>query len=602
MYSSLLFASFFACSQSFNKEGNEVNVDTATEPSGDPSQPEANSADEDNDGDGFSENQGDCNDNNPELNPEDLDNDGHSTCDGDCNDVNDSIYPGADEIFYNDTDENCDPSDEYDADGDGFDSAAETNNGQDCDDTNDKINPGVSEDPSDGVDTDCDGVGDARFQLGYVDADCIDCAGPSGIATDSAGQVHVVYEDTGLLWYRYLQNEFGNWSPYDTIDTDNSRTVAYESDDRYGLDVRVDPADNVQVAYISTGLSDTSLHYLFRNSDGAWSAESIVDGYDPSEDLLDTSVGYFVEMEIENNAPYRPVFAYYNETQGLPYLFDFTDQIIDFVAGGGDGVRLPLDYFSENLTALNELTSPDAYSGTHVSLAKDSSDNTHIVYYNHNTALFGSEESQYNRIPKLSTSTFTENAASILNNPVAFATSFATGDVCWPGRSVMEKAKHNTLAIHGSQVCIAYKDIDDGNLYFGCKSTGNTCDGWQIEPVPVDSTGNVGDYATLEFNSQGQPYIAYQNSTLKELKVATKESGAWEVITVDDSADVGKFADMTIDNSDVVHLSYLSFESGKGKLKYAWGKQSHLDRSTRDSPIKQRPRLRPYLLFPYVLY
>ena len=43
----------------------------------------------------------------------------------------------------------------------------------------------------------------------------------------------------------------------------------------------------------------------------------------------------------------------------------------------------------------------------------------------------------------------------------------------------------------------------------------------------VDNAGNVGDYATLEFNSEGQPYIAYQNASLGQLKVATKENGNW---------------------------------------------------------------------------
>ena len=86
--------------------------------------------------------------------------------------------------------------------------------GTDCDDNDANVNPGQTEDPNDGVDTDCDGVGDARFQTGYVDELCIDCAGPSAVAVDSAGQVHVVYEDAGDLWYRYLQ-AFGTWSSYE---------------------------------------------------------------------------------------------------------------------------------------------------------------------------------------------------------------------------------------------------------------------------------------------------------------------------------------------------------------------------------------------------
>ena len=569
MYSSLLFASFFACSQSFDEKGTEVNVDTATEePSGEPSepsepsQPETDPADEDNDGDGFTENEGDCDDNDEDLNPEDLDDDGFSSCEGDCNDVNDSIYPGADEVYYNDTDENCDPDDEFDADGDGFDSAAETNNGQDCDDTNANVNPDATEDPSDGVDTNCDGVGDARFQLGYVDEYCIDCAGPSGIATDSAGQVHVVYEDAGQLWYRYLQNEFGAWSNYETIDTDPNRDAAYVDDVHYGLDVQVDAADFVQVAYISSGNADTSLFYVYRDPNSQnWSEEFIVDGYtsDTSDDFDDTSVGYQVEMAIDSQN--LPVFAYFNETQYLPYLFDFTDDIVGF-ATGSNGVYIPLDNFS--LYEFVYDRGPNMYSGTHISLAQDGGNNTHVVYYNHNTNFGGSVENQYTKIPDLSTN----SGVGLVSDPLSFISS---GNICWPGQSVSNgtQSTHNSVAIYGNEVCVAYKNETTANLQMTCKPLAGSCDsGWATEVV--DSQGSVGDFATLEFNSVGQPYIAYQDVLTKELRVATKENGVWEVMVVDDAANTGAFADMTIDDNDIVHISYLE-KGTKGLLKYAWG-------------------------------
>jgi hypothetical protein len=569
MYSSLLFTSLFACSQSFDKQGTEVNVEPsnepaaqpgepAEEPSGEPSEPEANESDIDNDGDGFTENEGDCDDEDADLNPEDLDSDDFSTCDGDCDDVDNDIYPGADEIYYNDEDENCDPSDEYDADGDGFDSATETNNGQDCDDGNENINPDAQEDPTDGVDTDCDGVGDARFQLGYVDELCYDCAGPSGIATDSAGQVHVVYEDSGTLWYRYLQNEFGAWSTYETISTDTSRDVAYVDDSHYGLDVQVDAADYVQVAYISEGSIDTSLFYMFRDIDGEWSEEFIVDGYtaDTSDDFSDTSVGYNVELAIDTNN--MPVFAYFNESRYLPYLFDFTDDIVDFVTGAS-GIYIPLDTFGIS-------ASSSMYSGTHISLAQDSSNNTHVVYYNHNpTPFFGSIENQYTKIPDLSAN----SSVGLISDPLSF---ISNGNICWPGQSVAQdvQATHNSVAINGSSLCVAYKEENSANLHMSCKPLSGSCDtGWTTEIV--DSQGSVGDFATLKFNSMGQAYIAYQDILSKELRVATKENGSWEVLVVDDAADAGAFADMTIDSNDVVHISYLEKTGGKGLLKYAWG-------------------------------
>ncbi|MCO6491481.1 MAG: thrombospondin type 3 repeat-containing protein [Phaeodactylibacter sp.] len=81
----------------------------------------------DNDGDGFSECQGDCDDDNPSLSPGspelcngiddncngliddglDVDGDGFLACQGDCDDDNPNVYPGASELC-NGVDDNCD--------------------------------------------------------------------------------------------------------------------------------------------------------------------------------------------------------------------------------------------------------------------------------------------------------------------------------------------------------------------------------------------------------------------------------------------------------------------------------------------------------------
>jgi formylglycine-generating enzyme required for sulfatase activity len=108
----------------------------------------------DDDGDGFTENQGDCDDN------------------------NDSIYPSATEICDDGVDQDCDGSDltcsssatyYRDADGDNYgdpnnsvDASSQpegyTKNNTDCDDNNDIINPGATEVCGDGIDQDCSGA------------------------------------------------------------------------------------------------------------------------------------------------------------------------------------------------------------------------------------------------------------------------------------------------------------------------------------------------------------------------------------------------------------------------------------------------------------
>ena len=97
---------------------------------------------------------------------EDQDNDGFTTCDGDCND-NDSTVSSEQEYF-------------VDSDEDGFGSTVTamvcastpppgySDNDEDCDDTNENINPDASEIPDDGIDQDCDGVDDVTPTIDFV--------------------------------------------------------------------------------------------------------------------------------------------------------------------------------------------------------------------------------------------------------------------------------------------------------------------------------------------------------------------------------------------------------------------------------------------------
>jgi hypothetical protein len=80
---------------------------------------------------------------------------GYVDDDTDCDDQDPAIYPGAPETYYDGIDSNCDPADEFDADGDGDDSSHY--GGTDCDDQDAAIYGGAPE-ICDGLDNDCDPV------------------------------------------------------------------------------------------------------------------------------------------------------------------------------------------------------------------------------------------------------------------------------------------------------------------------------------------------------------------------------------------------------------------------------------------------------------
>lgn len=167
----------------------------------------------------------------------DADGDGYDAIEhggADCDDEDPSVYPGAEDAWYDGVDSDCAGDDDFDADLDGWG----TDDG-DCDDDNPEVSPAELDWCDDGVDQDCDGTVDGP-----------DC----GVATETA---EAVWHDPGL--------EFLGWDLATGCDMDGDGVLeviaSAPGDDGDGVFARVvtlsegeqlDPEEGLEIIRAST--------------------------------------------------------------------------------------------------------------------------------------------------------------------------------------------------------------------------------------------------------------------------------------------------------------------------------------------------------------
>jgi hypothetical protein len=556
----ILYSILFACNPAFEDNGTKLG-----EPSGEPGEPgeEVDPNKTDDDGDGYSEEQGDCDDTNSDLTPADFDGDGYSSCEGDCDDTNYLAFPGNHEdIPYDGIDMNCDGKSDFDVDGDGHDSAT-VPGGDDCDDS----------DPSRWEDC-------GMFIIETVDSACITCPGPNAIDVDVDGQPHIAYEDFSDIWYRFRDVD-GNWSNYESLGTANAGTLRTD----LGLDGKVDSGNNFQISYVAEYSGGQGVLYMYRDTNGSWSEEYEVDGPATTDHM---TVGEGLSMDIDSNR--KPSFSYFNADKRVPYLYDVDNSLVVDLLTDFEGINVPLDYdFSLVYSTLADygISGFLLESGKHSSIVIDDQNNSHVVFHNYNTGVPGmgwaapliesflgfdlsslgeSIENQYSKVPDWDglQSMGLDTVTSALGGNISLPSGVCYGETV----SEMSYAIHNSVAFNSTgDLYVAFYDYNTQDLKLAKKNSGS-CSGWSVEDV--DKTGDVGEYASLGFTSDDTPYIAYHDGSNGTLKVAYKANGAWEFEVVDggNGAVAGTFADLAVGNDDRIHITY-AVENDRNVIKYA---------------------------------
>ncbi len=114
----------------------------------------------------------------------------------DCDDGAADAYPGAEEVWYDGVDQDCEGGNDYDQDGDG--SRHEDHGGGDCDDLDPSVSPYEKETWYDGVDSDCDGWSDYDQDFDGHDADAYggdDCDDARDFVSPSVAEACNYYDD-----------------------------------------------------------------------------------------------------------------------------------------------------------------------------------------------------------------------------------------------------------------------------------------------------------------------------------------------------------------------------------------------------------------------
>jgi hypothetical protein len=102
----------------------------------------------------------------------------------------------------------------------------------------------------------------------------------------------------------------------------------------------------------------------------------------------------------------------------------------------------------------------------------------------------------------------------------------------------------------------------------------------------VDTLRRTGLYTSLALDAEGEPWIAYHDATVGDLKVARRRRAEWTVETVDALGYTGAYPSIALDAAGIAYVVYTS--ALDGELRFAWREPDGWRREV----VSARPEIR----------
>ncbi|MDD5468713.1 MAG: hypothetical protein PHS96_12995 [Anaerolineales bacterium] len=338
----------------------------------------------------------------------------------------------------------------------------------------------------------------------------------TSLAIDNADIPHISYMNDTSNDLKHATNPGGGWVT--EVVTATGNVGIYSSID-------TDAAGNPRIAYYAPDRGD--LRYAIWSA-GTWTHETVDMGGLVQEDSND--VGSRPSLFISSDVPY------------ITY-FDATDKDLKIAIKSGASWAPQAVVWQGD-------------SGRYSSLALDGSGNIYISYYQETN----------------------EQSPPVASYDLMFLYS-NSGGATWYKAKVdgadLDIGKFNSIALDtfsdpgNVHPVIAYYDDTNNDLRYA-RGAFNGSD-WVFTTEVVDDGGfsnwDVGQYASIDVDSTGVPFICYYDATNTALKVANKTGGTWYKQMIDYVGDVGRYCSLEIDSLDIPHISY--YDATNGELKYA---------------------------------